>query len=60
MMKEEDSQKRRPSSLLVEKTSVNCLSCHERVEVALVQFGGGRVAKCPLCGRIAYSSDEGE
>jgi len=37
------------------KKEIICLSCGKKVLVDLISFGGGLVAVCPLCGRLALS-----
>ena len=32
-----------------------CLSCKKEVEVELVRYGSGHIAKCPKCGKLAYN-----
>lgn len=39
------------------KKEVVCVSCYQKVEVTLVAYGGGYIAHCPLCGKLAYNSD---
>jgi uncharacterized Zn finger protein len=39
------------------KITVTCLSCGEKVEVVLVQYGDGHIATCPKCGELAYSGE---
>ena len=40
------------------KASVVCATCKRKVEVDFIAFGGGYVAICPTCGRIAYNGDK--
>ncbi len=54
-MTEENSSATGHRLLLVEKTEVNCLTCHEQVSVILHPFGGGRIAACPICKQLAYN-----
>ncbi len=35
--------------------TVVCISCGEVVEVKLVPYGDGHIAKCPECGKLAYN-----
>jgi predicted RNA-binding Zn-ribbon protein involved in translation (DUF1610 family) len=32
-----------------------CQSCKKEVEVTFIDFGGGIVAICPKCGKLAFS-----
>lgn len=34
---------------------VKCISCHKMVEVIKMPYGGGHVATCPLCKKLAYN-----
>jgi len=36
-------------------TETECLTCKETVEVKLIPFGGGHIATCPKCGKLAYN-----
>jgi len=40
---------------MLKKKSVVCISCNERVTVKLVEYGSGRIAICPKCGKLAYN-----
>lgn len=44
--------------MVVCETEVRCLTCREIVNVKMVSYGGGFVAVCPLCGKLAYNSNE--
>lgn len=37
------------------KKKVICVSCKEKVEVELVPYGGGHIATCPKCNKLAYN-----
>jgi len=39
----------------MESVKTTCVSCKEEVVVKLVSFGGGHIATCPKCGRLAYN-----
>ncbi len=34
---------------------VTCQSCGKEVEVKLIPYGGGHIANCPDCKKLAYS-----
>ncbi|MFH1667601.1 MAG: hypothetical protein ABH884_01085 [Candidatus Komeilibacteria bacterium] len=34
---------------------VECLSCREIVKVELIPYGGGHIASCPKCNKLAYN-----
>jgi len=38
------------------KKEVKCLTCRKRVTVELIPYGGGYIATCPLCGKLAYNA----
>ena len=39
----------------METKTVECLSCNETVEVNPIPYGGGHIAICPKCGKLAYN-----
>jgi len=39
----------------VEYKKVKCLTCGKIVTVKLVAYGGGYIAICPICDKLAYS-----
>ncbi len=43
---------------MLENREVVCLSCKEEVVVKLVNFGGGKIATCPKCGKLACNLDK--
>lgn len=36
--------------------TVICITCQQEVAVKLVPYGHGKVAICPLCGKLAYAN----
>ena len=32
-----------------------CLTCHKEVNIQPIDYGNGKVAVCPSCGKLAYS-----
>jgi len=40
-----------------EKFKVICPYCRKEVEVSPVAYGGGFIATCPECGKLAYNGD---
>ena len=34
---------------------VECVSCKREVEVSPITYGGGKIAVCPLCGKLAMN-----
>lgn len=39
----------------MEAIKVICLSCHKEVEVVLISYANGHIAKCPSCDKLAYN-----
>lgn len=37
------------------KDVVRCLSCNQEVAVKKIDYGGGKIATCPKCDKLAYS-----
>ncbi|MFA5037498.1 MAG: hypothetical protein WC479_10035 [Candidatus Izemoplasmatales bacterium] len=37
---------------------VICLSCHKNVSVVPVNYGGGLIATCPICGKLALNKNK--
>ena len=36
---------------------IKCMSCGKKVKTTLILFGGGYVAVCPDCRRLAYNKE---
>lgn len=39
----------------MKKKEVICINCKEKVVVELVKYGGGHIAICPKCKKLAYN-----
>lgn len=38
-----------------ETEKIKCLTCGEEVEVELMNYGYGHIARCPKCDKLAYN-----
>jgi hypothetical protein len=37
------------------ETKIECVTCHKEVQVKPVEYGGGLIARCPVCGKLAMN-----
>ena len=42
----------------METKTVKCISCNETVKVDPISYGGGYIAICPKCGKLAYNEQQ--
>jgi len=40
-----------------EEITVSCINCHKEVKVKLIPYGGGKIAMCPICNKLAYNGN---
>ena len=41
----------------INENEKKCVSCYALVAINLITFGFGHIARCPICGGLAYNGD---